>query len=109
MDAEQASQDCGWQFAGELKQGGGPGWTGMETDPVEAFGELEGADRLARSPAGEQPRGAVLAADSGVPLAGGEELADEIGERLGKDDGFAAQTKPYLVAIDLDVVDRQAG
>jgi hypothetical protein len=55
VDAEQAGQDGGGQVGGELEQRGGAGLAGSDAELAQAFGELEGADRLAGLPAGEQP------------------------------------------------------
>ena len=56
VDAEQAGEDRGGQFGGELEQRGGAGGPGVDADLVEPFGEPVGADRLAGPPAGQQPR-----------------------------------------------------
>ena len=55
VDAEHAGEDRGGEFGGELEQGGGAGWAGLDADLVEPFAEAVGADRLAGPPAGQQP------------------------------------------------------
>ncbi len=59
VDAEEAGEDRGGEFAGELEEGGGSGLAGLKPDLVEAFGQPEGAGWLAWSAAGEQPRGST--------------------------------------------------
>ena len=87
----------GGEFGGELEQRGGAGLAGAEAELAEPFGELVGADRSAGTSAGEQPWRGSLVAEGGVAAAGGDELEDEVGERFGQDDGFAAEAEPYLV------------
>jgi hypothetical protein len=57
VDAEHAGEQRGWQFGGELEQGGGACLPG-----------------LAWAPAGQQPGRGAMVADCGVALAG--EVAD---------------------------------
>ena len=60
---------------------------------AEPFGEPVGADRASGLSSGEQPwRGAVVA-DGCVAAAGGEQLPDQGGERLGQDDRLAAEAE----------------
>jgi hypothetical protein len=49
-----------------------------------------------------------LVADRGVPATGGHELADEVGERFGQHDGFAAQPRLHLFVAGFDVVEGEA-
>jgi hypothetical protein len=65
VDSEQAGQDGGGQVGGELEQRGRACLAGADTELAQAFGELEGADRLAWVAAGEQPRRAALVAEGG--------------------------------------------
>ena len=66
VDAKEAGEDRGGEFAGELEQSGGAGLAGLKADLAEAFGQLERADRLARSTAGEQPRGTTSVGSYGT-------------------------------------------
>src|SRR5260370_25360275 len=68
VDAEQACQDGGGEFGGELEQCRRAGLPGPQAELAEPFAEPVGADRAAGLPAGEQPaRGALVAADR-VPV-----------------------------------------
>src|SRR5512135_158027 len=71
VDAEQAGEQGGGEFGSELEQGGGAGWSGADADLAEAFADPVGADRLSRTPAGQQPRGGALVSGGGVTPAGG--------------------------------------
>ena len=91
VDAEHAGQDGGRDLGGELEQGGGAGWPGLDADLLEALGEAVGADGLAWAPAGQQPgRGAVVA-DGGVALAVGDQVPCQVVDRLGEQDGLLAR------------------
>src|SRR5712691_5999631 len=103
VDAGHAGEDGGGEFGGELEQGGGAGWAGADADLAEAFAEPAGADRLAGASAGQQPWGGALVSGGGVAVAGGGQVKDEAGERLGQHDGFPAQPQRYLVTAGLDV------
>jgi Thiolase, C-terminal domain len=50
-----------------------------------------------------------LVAEGGVAVAGCDELEDEFGERFGQHDRFAAEPKPYLVFVVVDVLEGEAG
>src|SRR6266704_3869154 len=108
VDAEHAGEDGGGEFSGELEQGGGAGWSGADADLAEAFVEPVGADRLAGASAGQQPWGGALVSGGGVALAGGGQVKDETGERVGEDDGFPAEPQRYFAAAGLDVTEGEA-
>jgi hypothetical protein len=44
--------------------------------------------------------GRSLVAEGGVSGAGDDQLSDEGGQRLGKDDGFAAEPEPYFPLVE---------
>ncbi len=108
MDAEHPGEHRGGQFGGELEQCGGAGLTGEDAELAETFGHAEGADGPAGLAAGEQPGRGPGVADGGVALPDGGDLPCQRVERLGQDDGFAAQAQPYLVAVVLDVAEGEA-
>ena len=56
---------------------------GTDADLAEALADAVGADRLAGTPAGQQPRGGALVSGAGVTLADGGQAQDQTGERLG--------------------------
>jgi len=96
------------QFSGQVEQRGGAGLCGVEVEVAQAFGELEGADGLARLAAGEQPWPGSWGADDGVSAAGACQVADEVGEWLGKDDRFSAQAQADGVRGGLEVVEGES-
>jgi hypothetical protein len=108
VDAEQAGEDRGGQVGGELEERGGAGLARAYAELPQAFGELVGADGASGLPAWEQPRRGSLVTEGSVAPAGGGELADEAGKRLGEDDGFAAEVQLYCAAAGLDVVEGEA-
>jgi hypothetical protein len=108
VDAGHAGEDGGGEFGGELKQGGGAGWSGPDADLVEAFVEPAGADRLAGASAGQQPWGGALVSGGGVALACRDQAEDETGERFGEYDGFPAEPQVYFAAAGLDVIEGEA-
>ena len=65
VDAEQTGEDGCGQVRGELEQRSGTGLAGADTELAQAFGELEGADRLARLPGA--PRATATARCPGAP------------------------------------------
>src|ERR1035441_8635461 len=93
VDAEHAGEDGGGQVGGELEQCGRARLAGVDADLAQAFGELEGADRLAGLAAGEQPGRGALVADGSVAVAGRDELQYQGVQWCGEQYGFAAQ--PY--------------
>ena len=82
---------------------------GAEAELAEPFGELEGADGAAGLSAGEQPGRGALVADGCVSVAGGGELKGQGVQRLGEDDGLAAEPEAYLAVADLDVAEGEPG
>ena len=52
--------------------------------------------------------GRSLVAEGGVSGAGDDQLPDEGGQRLGKDDGFAAEPEKYFLLVGLNMVEGQA-
>jgi hypothetical protein len=59
VDAGQAGKDGGGQVGGELEQRRGASLAGVDAELAQAFGELEGADRLAGLAAGGAGQGEV--------------------------------------------------
>jgi hypothetical protein len=106
--AEESGKESGREFAGELEERGGAGLAGAQAEVAESFAELVGADRPVGLSAGEEPRGVPLVAESGVSPAGGNEVEDERGERIGQDDGLAAQPDPDYVTAGLHVGEGEA-
>jgi hypothetical protein len=108
VDAEHAGQDRGGEFGGELEQGSGAGWAGVDADLAEAFAETVGADRLAGASAGQQPWGGALVSGGGVALPGCDQAQHETGERFGEYDGFLAEPQVHVAAAGLDVTESEA-
>ena len=81
---------------------------GVQSEVVEAFAELFSADRLAGSSAGEQPARGSLVAETGVAVAGSDELADEGVDGCGQYDGLTAEPEPDLLFVGVNVVEGEA-
>jgi hypothetical protein len=105
VDAEQSGEQSGGELCGEGEQCAGPILAGSQTELAQSFAEVFGADRPTGPAAGEQPWGGALVAEGGVAVAGCDELEDEFGERFGQHDRFAAEPKPYLVFVVVDVLE----
>ena len=107
-DPEHPREHSGGQFRGESgtarSSGPGPGAGRVG----EAVAELVGADRPARPPAGEQPARGSLVAEGGLAPAMSDEMEDEGVEWIGQNDGLAAEAKPYLLLVGLDMVEGEA-
>jgi hypothetical protein len=107
-DADHPGEHRGGQVGGELEQRGGTGLTGADAEVAKTFGQTEGADGASGLTAGEQPARGALVTQGGVTAAGGDELEDEAGERLGQHDRLAAQPQPHLVVVVLDMLEAKA-
>ncbi len=108
VDAEHAREHGGGQLGCQLEQCGGAGWSGLDADLAQSFGEAEGADGPSGLAAWEQPRRGALVAEGGVATSGGDELLDQRGDRLGEDYRLASELEACLGAAGLDVVEGES-
>ncbi|GAA3482104.1 hypothetical protein GCM10018966_066360 [Streptomyces yanii] len=81
VDTEHPGEDRGGDFGRESEQRGGAILLGPDPDSVKALADLTVGERASRVPSREQPRNVVRGADLGLAAAGGDELADQAGQR----------------------------
>jgi hypothetical protein len=91
VDAEQSREQRGGQFGGEAEQRGRASLARRDPQFRETVRKVGSTEGVGAGPsAGEEPLGRSLIAEGGVSGAGDDQLPDQRGQRLGKDDGFAA-------------------
>jgi len=100
VDAEQPREQGGGEFGGETEQRGRASLARRDPQFAETVREVGSAEGPAGPSAGEAPLGRSLVAEGGVSGAGCDQLSDEGGQRLGKDDGFAAEPEPYFSLVE---------
>ena len=100
VDVEQPREQGGGEFGGEAEQRGRASLSRRDPQFAETVREVGSAEGSAGPSAGEEPLGRSLVPEGGVSGAGDDQLPDEGGQRLGKDDGFAAEPEPYFPLVE---------
>ncbi len=108
-DSEHTGQHRGREFAGEGEQRGGAVLLRIEADVLQTLAEPFVADRPARVPAGEQPRGVIGGAGHGMAAAGADQPAHHCSQWFREVDRGGAQRDLDPVFVKADVVDGEVG